>query len=818
MQTNTEQAGPGDTVTFTIRATDYAGNPVTAELGAGLTDLAVLTLAPSNASDLIAYFYGQQGLSVRTATPLSINTDQLTQTVLDVIKGGGGGFGEGGIFDIRQEFVDTAYWNGSLTTNADGTASFDVTLPDNLTTWRLDVRAVTSGEDGNMLVGATTYDLISTKPLLIRPVTPRFFVVGDQATLAAMVNNNTETEQTVTVNLSGTGLTLPEDAAQTVTIPAGAGQRVEWSATVENTESVDLLFTVQNADGSLTDASKPPLGQGEEHLLPVYRYEVPETVGTGGALLDAGSVTETILLPTSLPVVQGDLRVRVEPSLVATTFASLRALRLGEYESVEQTITYLFANTEAFRAVNGTPQMTDALRQQLSEQIGMSLQRMYAWQKVDGGWGWFARDDSDPGMTAYALLGLVEARDQGFMVSDNVVQNAVNFLNTRFIIPSVSVPQWQINRQSLMLYALAQANAADVARTANLYENRAMLSTWAKALLALTVAAIDGGNTRADVLISDLVSSAVISATGVHWEETAPDRYNWNTNTRTTAMVLDALVRLTPQSELIPNVIRWLMAARKADAWETTQETAWATLALTDWSINTGDTTPSYPYAIDLNGTALAAGSAPADPSVPLVDTAIDIDALTASNALTISREAGNGALYYTAFLRAYLPVDQVDPLNNGVVIERRYTLLGDDSGTPITQARVGDQIQVRLTIIAPNDLNFIIITDPIPAGTDAINPDLATSPQVGTQPELSRENPLDQGWGWWWFSNIEFRDQQVNLYSSYLPAGTYEFVYTIRAGLEGVYNVIPATAQEAYFPEVYGRSAGMVFTILSGE
>ena len=128
---------------------------------------------------------------MRTSTPLTINVDQLTQTVLDTIKGGGGGGGEGGIFDIRQDFVDTAYWNATLMTDETGTATFSVTLPDNLTTWRLDARAVTSGADGLTLVGQDTFDLLSTKPLLIRPVTPRFFVVGDEVTLAAVVNNNT---------------------------------------------------------------------------------------------------------------------------------------------------------------------------------------------------------------------------------------------------------------------------------------------------------------------------------------------------------------------------------------------------------------------------------------------------------------------------------------------------------------------------------------------------------------------------------------------------------------------------------------------------
>lgn len=49
---------------------------------------------------------------------------------------------------------------------------------------------------------------------------------------------------------------------------------------------------------------------------------------------------------------------------------------------------------------------------------------------------------------------------------------------------------------------------------------------------------------------------------------------------------------------------------------------------------------------------------------------------------------------------------------------------------------------------------------------------------------------------------------------ASYLPRGTYEFVYTMRATVPGVYNVIPTTAREQYFPDVYGRSAGQIFTV----
>ena len=170
--------------------------------------------------------------------------------------------------------------------------------------------------------------------------------------------------------------------------------------------------------------------------------------------------------------------------------------------------------------------------------------------------------------------------------------------------------------------------------------------------------------------------------------------------------------------------------------------------------------------------------------------------------------------LYYTAHLTAYLPVREVEPLDRGISVARKYSLLSDPDAAPITEAPVGEPVQVTLTIIAPNDLHYVVVEDPIPAGSDAVNPELETTSRVGTQPELERERPLSEGWGWWWFSNIEMRDEKVVLYATYLPRGTYQFNYVIQPGLAGEYNVIPATAQEFYFPDVYGRSAGSIFTI----
>ena len=96
----------------------------------------------------------------------------------------------------------------------------------------------------------------------------------------------------------------------------------------------------------------------------------------------------------------------------------------------------------------------------------------------------------------------------------------------------------------------------------------------------------------------------------------------------------------------------------------------------------------------------------------------------------------------------------------------------------------------------------------------EAVDTSLLTTSAVGQPPTLSATDPLYYGWGWWWFSNTDLRDEKVVLFATYLPKGTYEYTYTLHASLPGTYQVIPTQAREFYFPEVFGHGDGVVFTI----
>ncbi len=808
---------PRDEVTYTIQATDYAGKPVQAEVALALVDLSVLTLTDPNSPPIVNSFYGSRGLGVRTGSGLVLSVDRLNVKVATEIKGGGGGGDEAGM-EIRGDFRDTAYWNATVVTDQQGKATVSVKLPDNLTTWRMTARAVTA----DTLVGEKTNDIISTKDLLVRPVTPRFFVVGDKATLAAVVHNNTDAPLDVEVRLDAQGVQIEGQPSQAVNIKANDKARVEWPVVVQDAEAASLIFSARG--GGLSDASKPTAGLPPDQRLPIYKYSTPEVVATAGVLDEFGERLEVIALPKTLDPTQGDLTVQLDPSLAAGMTDGLDWLEHYPYECTEQTVSRFLPNALTYRALKNLGLDDPQLETRLKEQVSIGLQRLYAQQHADGGWGWWVRDKSNATTTSWVVLGMAKVREAGFAVDDTVIQNGAGYLKQQLVAPSRLKNAPQANMQAFLLYVLAEAGDGDAGRVVALYDaKRELLSHYAKAYLALALHIAQPQDTsRIDTLIGDLNNAVITSATGAHWEEDVRDWWMWNTDTRSTAIILDALARLQPDNQLAPNVVRWLMVARSAGHWETTQETAWALIALTDWMDATGELKANYAWRVTLNNATLGEGQiTPDDIKETITVRKAVADLLRdAGNALVIGRSGGEGRLYYSAYLRTYLPVESVRALNRGVAVTRRYVRTDDpcfkDSKitcAPVTSASVGDVLQVQLSIIAPNDLYYAVVEDPLPAGAEAVDTSLKTTSQTEDEPELQREYS-GYDWGWWWFSHSELRDEKVSLFATYLPKGTYQYTYLMRASIAGEFKVLPSTANEFYFPEVFGRSDGALFKI----
>lgn len=846
------RAGPGDTTTFDVLVTDTTGAPVAAELSLDLVDKAILTLQPRTPDALMAAFYGRRPLAVFTSAGLSIAAERFERLLdeeatrqsappgtADMLGGGGmaadgeavpaaapmaeraaeGAAAPAGL-TVREEFADTAFWQAVVTTDGAGRATVQVRLPDNLTTWVMRGVALT----GDTRAGEGTAELISTKSLLVRPVTPRFFVVGDVAELSANVSNTTNAPLTAEIALSVAGLTVTTPLTQTIQIPANGEAIARWQVTALDVEAADLIFSV--VSGQLSDAARPRLTSAPEGRIPVYRYSAPETVATGGQLEAAGARAEAIALPPNVDTRLGELRVRLDPSLAAGILDGLKALENYPYDSVEATVSRFVPNVVAVRALRRLGVANATLEAELPARVTEALDQLYLWQNPDGGWGWWSGNESSPYMTAYVVFGMLRAREAGFTVRDDVVNFALDYLTAAMNAGSTTGRMDDENVQAWMLYILSDGGRPDSGRVDLLYGNRERLGIAGKSFLALTIQRANAGDARLKTLLSDLNSAAIVSATGMHWEEPEPYYWSLGGDTRSSAIALATLVRLDPQNQIIPNAVRWLMVARRGDIWQTTQESAWALIALTDWMEVTGELNGAYDYAVWFNNGERAAGTitatnvtSPTILRIPMAELAAQQPA-NGSTLLAVGRSDGPGRLYYTAHLNLALPADQVPALDRGIAVTRRY-IAADCTDGPrcpeINQVKLGETVRVELSVVAERDLYYLRVEDPLPAGAEAIDPNLATTAlAVDSVPSVTPQSNTRGLWWWWWpwYNRAELRDEKVALFADYLPRGAYLFSYTFRATLPGEYRVIPTTAQEDFFPEVFGRSDGRLFTI----
>jgi hypothetical protein len=802
---------PGDRATFNVEVTDASGKPAQAEFSVALVDKAVQALADDRSTPLDSAFWGTRGIGVQTSASWVRSVERINQNVQAEAKGGGGG-GPEETSPVRRNFQDTAFWKADVVTDANGKASVTVALPDNLTTWNFTAKGVTK----ETLVGTGKLDIVETKPVLVRPVVPRFFVPGDTVQLEAVVNNNTAQDVTVDVKLQATGLTLSSSATQPLTVKANDKAQVSWQTTVnKDANAVQVQFSASGSGYSDALAA----------TLPVVRPLSPETVGTSGTV-DA-KVAEKIQVPANVDASAGGLQITASPSLAAASLQSLDYLQAFPYDCSEQVVSKFYPNVVTYQALKEFGVQNAALEKQLTINISQQIQRLYQLQHGDGGWGLWANDTSIPHTTAYVVLALDAANKAGFAVDQNVIQRGRDYLNGYLDQPTDANQAYRYNQRAFVIFVLNETSETNEynARALSLYDRRAQLDNYAKAYLMMALYKA-GSKTQAQALLQDLTANAVPSATGTHWEEKQPDWFMMNTDTRTTAIVLLGIARVDPQNALLKNAVRWLMTQRAQGHWGTTQETAWSVLGLTEYMKQSGELNADYTYEVTVNNKALGQETVSKDNVTENKTFSVAMkDLLTsAANELLFTRTEGPGNLYYSAFLNYYLPAENMPALDRGILVARQYFKVDQATLKPtaqqITSANVGDYVQVKLTIIAPTNLHYLLVEDPLPSGFEAVDTSLKTTSAGASAPELEKDirdcEACKQYYYpyWYYWSNTELRDDRVALFADYLSTGTYEYTYLMRASVSGNFTVLPTTAQQMYEPDVFGRSNGARFVV----
>ena len=176
-----------------------------------------------------------------------------------------------------------------------------------------------------------------------------------------------------------------------------------------------------------------------------------------------------------------------------------------------------------------------------------------------------------------------------------------------------------------------------------------------------------------------------------------------------------------------------------------------------------------------------------------------------------VVQQDGTGRLYYRLGL-TYAPSDlALDARDEGFVVDRSYEPAVDDDDVTrdadgTWRIEAGAEVRVRLTVVADSARTNVALVDPLPAGFEIVNADLAASP--AEPPDAEEGDEREPSWWGPWFDHQNLRDDRAEAFAYYLPAGTYEYTFVARATTPGTFVVPPTKAEEIYAPEVFGRTS----------
>lgn len=824
---------PGESTTLDVTVSDAGGRAVpNAEFTVVVVDEAVLALTGYQLADPVAVFYQERPsligsyygrANVVLVNPLELAgqvqqaaAENMARSTADMAMAGApmpaaapevpAMEGEAALdasspIRIRTDFNPLAAFVPETRTDANGRAQLTIKLPDNLTRYRVMVVAVANGR----FFGTAEANLTARLPLMVRPSAPRFLNFGDQIELPVVVQNQTNAPLTVQVAVRTSNLALTGAAGVQVTVPAQDRVEVRFPATT--TRPGTARFQVAAVSGSYADAAA-----GE---LPVYTPATTEAFATYG-VIDSGAIAQPVQIPNNVFPQFGGLEVTTSSTAVQALTDAVIYLVDYPFLCSEQLAARILA-VAALRdvltafAAEGLPDAA-ALETAVQRDIDL-LQQM---QNSDGGYPiWRRGDESWPYYGIFAAHALNVAQQKGFAVSQENQQRSLNYLQSiENYFPQYYSAETRISLSAYALHVRQLLGNNDPAKARNLLNQHGLDKMpleavgWLWPVLANDPVAAE--------IERHLANRAVETAGAANFFTSYGDDayFMLHSNRRTDAIILDSLIRLRPNSDLIPKVVNGLLAHRVNGRWGNTQENGFILLALDNYFRTFEATTPDFVARIWL-GDGYAGDYAFRGRTTERSQTNIPMSYLFAAQAetqnLIVSKE-GDGRLYYRLGLR-YAPTDlQLPPLDRGFVVQRSYTAVDDPQD--VTQdengvwlIRAGARVRVTLTLVATNRRYHVALVDYLPAGLEIINPDLAVSETLPRDP--NEQNGFFPWW-WWsrWYQHQNLRDERAEAFTTLLWEGVYTYSYVARATTPGSFVAPPAKAEEMYAPEVFGRSA----------
>lgn len=718
---------------------------------------------------------------------------------------------------LRENFNALAVFAPSVKTNSNGKVTVPVKLPDNLTRYRITAVSVDSGKR----FGSGESSLTARQPLMVRPSAPRFMNFGDKIELPVVVQNQTDKEMSVNVGVRATNATLTAGGGKKVTVPAN--DRVEIRFPVSAEKAGIARFQIAVSSGKWSDAA--------EISLPVWTPATTEAFATYGTTDENGAIILPVQTPGDVWSQFGGLEITTSSTQLQELTDAFIYLYRYPYECSEQIssrIISIAALKDVLTAFKAKEMPSEA---EIKKSFEKDIEILKGRQRSDGSfglWGLKRERYEFPFMSVHVAHALILAKSKGFKVPDEMLNRSKVYLKN---VEKYYTGEWYTKetRWTISAYALYVRDLMgdkDVAKAKALLKEATIEKMPFEALGWITsvLATDQSSTTEIEAIVRFLMNRTTETAATANFVTNYGDGA-WvimYSNRRADGVLLEALLKAQPNNDLIPKLVRGLLAHRKKGAWSNTQENVFILLAMDKYFNAYEKVTPDFVTKMWL-GNTYAGDQLFKGRSVDSNQVNIPMRYLVEQGGTSnlIIDKQGAGRLYYRIGMQYASKNLKFEPADYGFTVLRQYEAV--DNADDVKQnadgswtIKAGARVRVRLTMVAQARRYHVALVDPLPAGLEILNPELAVTESIpqdtGGNTSVTTYNSRSYGYGSWywrqyWFEHQNFRDERAEAFASLLWEGVYKYTYVTRATTPGQFVVPPAKAEEMYHPETFGRS-----------
>jgi len=272
----------------------------------------------------------------------------------------------------RTNFNETAFFYPNLRTDKDGNISFDFTIPEALTRWKLQLQAHTK----DLRTGYLQLNTITQKDLMVVPNVPRFLRENDTIIIRTKITNLSDKKLNGIAQIQLTDAISGDDLTKELFL--SSNQNKNFSTQAKNSTTVNWKLFIPNGVQAVQYrivAKARDLSDGEQNILPVLsnRMLVTESMTMQIKSNEKKNFTlKKLKNNTSKTLTNHKLTLEVTSNPVWFAIQAMPYLMEFPYECSEQIFSRYYANTLAAFLMSSNPKIEQVFKQWSSSEALIS--------------------------------------------------------------------------------------------------------------------------------------------------------------------------------------------------------------------------------------------------------------------------------------------------------------------------------------------------------------------------------------------------------------------------------------------------------------